>query len=170
MKTDKVKAKLTTLLGITPQELSAAFILLLGLVIGAVYNGSLKSDSIKREDIAYDIYRSADSLAEANRSTFIGTDVRNEADSNLVAGDTIVQKESFFGAKPGKEKKPQEPVNLNSASKVQLCGLPGIGEKTAIAILDYRKLKRFNSVEELMKIKGIGIKKFDKIKAYIKVN
>ncbi len=46
--------------------------------------------------------------------------------------------------------------------------LPGIGIKTAERILAYRKASgRFNSIDELLEVKGIGNSKFDKIKKYI---
>jgi competence protein ComEA len=46
--------------------------------------------------------------------------------------------------------------------------LPGIGEKTAEAILQMReKNGKFRKLEELKKVKGIGEKKFEKIKKYI---
>ena len=47
--------------------------------------------------------------------------------------------------------------------------LPGIGEKTALAIIEYRNNKKFNSIEEIMNVKGIGPKKFEKIKNNITV-
>lgn len=59
-------------------------------------------------------------------------------------------------------------ININSATKEQLILLPGIGESTAEKILIYRTEKgRFKKVEDIMKIKGIGKKKFAKLKEYI---
>jgi competence protein ComEA len=60
---------------------------------------------------------------------------------------------------------PTEKVNLNSASAEQLQSLPGIGPATAKSILEYRtKVGKFNKIEEIIKVKGIGEKKFQKIK------
>ncbi|MBI5325003.1 MAG: helix-hairpin-helix domain-containing protein [Ignavibacteriae bacterium] len=64
---------------------------------------------------------------------------------------------------------PTGKVNLNTASKVELMKLPGIGEKTAIAILEYRQSTRFNKPSDIMKIKGIGPKKFEKMREYLEV-
>jgi competence protein ComEA len=62
-------------------------------------------------------------------------------------------------------------VDLNTASVKDLAGLPGIGEKKAAAIVDYRKAhKRFASVTELKKVKGIGEKLFMKIEPMIEVS
>ena len=56
-------------------------------------------------------------------------------------------------------------VNLNTATAEQLESLPGIGPAAAKNILEYRKKAgKFNRIEEIINIKGIGEKKFLKIK------
>ncbi len=58
-----------------------------------------------------------------------------------------------------------EKVNLNSATAEQLQSLPGIGPAIAKSIIDYRtKVGKFNRIEEIINVKGIGEKKFQKIK------
>lgn len=58
-------------------------------------------------------------------------------------------------------------ININTATKEELNSLDGIGEKTAENIIKYRQFQKFNSIEEIMEVKGIGKSKFDKIKQNI---
>lgn len=60
-------------------------------------------------------------------------------------------------------------LNLNTATPSQLDQLPGVGAKAAERILEYRKKTPFTRVEELVKVKGFGKKKFDKLKAHLAV-
>ena len=61
-------------------------------------------------------------------------------------------------------------VNLNTASRQELCTLPGIGETKADAILAYRSAHgSFSRIEEIKKIPGIKDKLFLKIKSKISV-
>ena len=56
-------------------------------------------------------------------------------------------------------------INLNSATAEQLATLPGIGPATARLIIEHRtKVGKFNRVEELMNVKGIGEKRFESLK------
>ncbi len=62
------------------------------------------------------------------------------------------------------------PLDLNRATLAQLDTLPGIGPVTAQRILDYRsKVGRFNAVDELKKISGLGGAKFEEIKNLLRV-
>lgn len=60
-------------------------------------------------------------------------------------------------------------VNINSASKEELESLNGIGSVIAQRIIDHRSLSRFESIEDIMSVKGIGIATFEKIKNSITV-
>lgn len=60
-------------------------------------------------------------------------------------------------------------VNINTASVEELSTLPGIGQGTAEKIVDYRKDHKFKKTTDLMEVKGIGEKKFEKIKAKLSV-
>src|SRR5438477_3436788 len=54
---------------------------------------------------------------------------------------------------------PTSKVNINTATAQQLTVLPGVGEKLAARIVEYRqKSGGFKSVAELMNVQGIGEK------------
>jgi len=59
------------------------------------------------------------------------------------------------------------PININRATVDELCRLPGIGAKTAEAIVNFRQQSRFLRPEDLMKVKGIGRKTFERIRSLI---
>lgn len=65
------------------------------------------------------------------------------------------------------DKKDTSKISINSASKEELMTLPGIGEKTALKIIEYRKAQAFKSIEDIKNVKGIGDKKYEKIKDLI---
>ena len=61
-------------------------------------------------------------------------------------------------------------ININTADLSELDSLPGFGQVIAQKIIEYRQEHtKFNSIEELMNIKGIGEKKFNNVKDYIYV-
>lgn len=61
-------------------------------------------------------------------------------------------------------------VNINSASESELESLPGIGPTLAQRIVDYRTQHGpFHDVKDLLKVEGIGDKKFASLKDYVTV-
>lgn len=60
------------------------------------------------------------------------------------------------------------PVNLNTATVEELDELPGVGEATALAIVEDRERNGpFSSPEDLMRVSGIGEKKFEKLEGLV---
>ena len=61
-------------------------------------------------------------------------------------------------------------VNINRASVTELDALPGVGQSTAQAIVDYRSANGpFGSPEDLLNVKGIGPAKFEAMRKLVGV-
>ncbi|BBD42446.1 helix-hairpin-helix domain-containing protein [Streptococcus anginosus] len=62
-------------------------------------------------------------------------------------------------------------VNLNTADLSELQTISGIGQKRAQDILDYREANgKFNSVDDLKNVSGVGAKTLEKLKEYVTVD
>lgn len=61
-------------------------------------------------------------------------------------------------------------VNINTASKDKLMTLPGVGSSRADQIIKYREKNKFQTIEDIQSISGIGQKSFEKIKEKITVD
>ena len=76
-------------------------------------------------------------------------------------------------AAPNKDVKIENPakvVNINTATTEELQSIRGIGPAIAGRILDYRKEHgRFDKVEELAKVHGIGEAKLQRIKTQVSI-
>ncbi len=92
----------------------------------------------------------------------------------LVDGEQVVvpkKGETPPGAAAGgSAQQPGGKVNINSATASDFENLPGIGPVLAQKIVDYRDQHGpFRSIQDLMKVTGIGQKKFDSLSAYVTV-
>lgn len=62
-------------------------------------------------------------------------------------------------------------VDINTATKEELASLPGLGPLTAERIVEYRKKNNgFKSIDDLIKIKGIGQERLSQIKLWATVS
>lgn len=60
-------------------------------------------------------------------------------------------------------------ISINKATKEELMTLPSIGESKAIKIIEYRNNSKFNSIEDIKNVSGIGSSIYEKIKDYITI-
>jgi len=61
-------------------------------------------------------------------------------------------------------------VDINSASADELATIPGIGQALASRIVEMRdKEGPFRKIEDLLKVKGIGEKSFEKLRPYVRI-
>lgn len=100
----------------------------------------------------------------------------NEKYENIDNTDTYISKEnsdidnSNENTNSSKSTVKTTKININTASQTELETLPGIGKSTALKIISYRKENgKFNNIEDIKKVNGIGDSKFSKIKDLIKI-
>ena len=88
-----------------------------------------------------------------------------------IQGEQVPAELAAGGSTAPSESNDNKPiVNLNSASKEQLCQISGIGDKKADLILAYRQQHgQFKSVDELNQVSGFGEKTVAKIKDQLSV-
>jgi len=61
-------------------------------------------------------------------------------------------------------------ININTATVEELVSLPGVGDSVAKSIVEHReKNGGFKTTDDLKEVKGIGEKKFEKIKDMVTV-
>jgi len=66
---------------------------------------------------------------------------------------------------------PKGVVNINTASAAELERLPGVGPSLAARIVAHREENgTFRAVEDLMLVRGIGEKSFEKLAPYVAIS
>lgn len=103
-------------------------------------------------------------IIEDGQKITIPSKDETEEKENITAenGEGIINKEQGTSS--------QKQININKATKEQLCELQGIGESTADKIITYRKENgNFKQVEDIKNVPGIGDAKYENIKDKISV-
>ena len=153
----KIKQKVFSI-GITENELRLIFVLILILFVGLALK-LLKANCPEYEKFNYTC---VDSLS-------IGYESKIDTNNNalFMQNDTVILSTLNEIENISKKKilPPDKKININEASESELAELPNIGTKTATTIIKYRtKNGKFKSIKDIMKVNGIGQKKFDKMK------
>jgi comEA protein len=64
----------------------------------------------------------------------------------------------------------QERIDVNTATAEELEKVPGIGPATAARIVEWRETQgRFERLEDLLNIRGIGTKTLETLRPYLKI-
>ncbi len=63
----------------------------------------------------------------------------------------------------------EEKININTATKEELMELEKIGSERAQAIIEYRSVRKFSTIDDIKNVTGISEAIFDAIKNYITV-
>lgn len=163
----KKLTKLANTYGFTQIEMKVFLFVVVMFILGTSYKFLIIERT--EENILFD-YSEEDSTFNSIKNKFAET-----PDSNKINNPNIDYKQEvldfndadFNSNSKAKEKKIGR-VNLNDANISQLIALPGIGQKTAERIIEYRKARgKFSSKSEILNVKGIGSAKFEKLKDLI---
>ncbi len=135
-------------------------------ISGAVNSpGILRLDSSKRMVDALDLAGGARDDADLDRVN-LAARLHDEEKIYIPKVGEVQENMTTLVSSPSSSG-PASKININSADLSELTKIPGVGEKTAQKILDYRANNSFSSIEDIKNVPGIGDKKFESMKDYI---
>lgn len=135
-------------------------------ISGAVNSpGILRLDSSKRVVDALDLAGGARDDADLDRVN-LAARLHDEEKIYIPKVGEVQENMTTLASSPSSSGTSSK-ININSADLSELTKIPGVGEKTAQKILDYRANNSFSSIEDIKNVPGIGDKKFESMKDYI---
>jgi comEA protein len=157
--------KLSVKTGFTETEIKVLFFLL-GLFLAGFFYVKFITGGNERAYKKYDYSKEEDLLIKSWQDDSI------EKGSFPEDIDTVKKKVLDLSDRPyelsAKKDIREKSINLNTATKEELMNIKGIGTKTAENIILFReKNGKFSSLDNLMKIKGIGQIKYQKFSRYL---
>jgi competence protein ComEA len=175
-------------IGLSRREIIAIVVITAGVLLGGVLTylrvperfatQPPVQDSLER--MACELAFVADSMADAQQNhqrqvralaqvEIKADSLRNLLDSTLVKDTAHLNLLQTPTLSAPKSKKPgdMKPIDIRTASETQLRLLPTVGKVTAQKIVMYRRAMMFVHVEDLMRVKGIGVKRFAKLRPYL---
>jgi competence protein ComEA len=172
-----IKSKIKSLTMMTGAELTAVFVILSGLVVGLIFNATSSNSSLKSTSNIDSLQRHLlSSVAAQFRDSAVGIEIQEpsiaietDSEAKKITETQVVTLAKSEDKPEAAPKTTSKLIDINKASRVQLMKLPGIGEKTAENIIEHRNSNPFSKPEDIMNVKGIGPKKFEKMKDMIEV-
>ncbi|MBK8945087.1 MAG: helix-hairpin-helix domain-containing protein [Ignavibacteriae bacterium] len=156
-------------LSLTAQEIkSGAFILIVLLLGLSVKFTNFKISENPKQKYHFNFFDSLNKVIQLEQQTleYESKIVEKRVDSDLELSDFSVKK--LDSNKKIAKILPESIININTSSVFDFAKLPGIGPKTAEKIVELRNSRKgFKKIDELMDVKGIGKKKFNKIINYL---
>jgi competence ComEA-like helix-hairpin-helix protein len=159
--------KIANSYGFSDVEMKVFLFIIFMFLAGLSYNLFFLEDS--NDSFEFD-YSHSDSLFNAASKDKIVDETLNKIkDSNIDYKQEVLDfNNADFNSKSVGKTKITGRVNINSAGIKQFMELPGIGQKTAERIIEYRTSRgKFSSKKEILQVKGIGAAKYEKFKDLI---
>lgn len=154
-------------LSITPGERKTMSYLILTLTFLAAINIVIPAHSDYTQEFYEPVIEEFQQYAESYYQEVSQINARYVADNNT-------EESSFTSHEAPAERinsaRTDTIVNINSANAEELQKLPGIGPSIANNIIRYRNENgKFNSIDDLLHVRGIGKSRLDNIRPYIKL-
>ena len=161
--------KLSKKIGLTLTEIKVIIFLVVCFIIG--FGIKTYKDNSAAESKSFD-YTKEDSLFSYYRKNAQKNLEKEKQKESTKKFDSKAEVLDFKSEGFAEKEKPALPaeksIDINSADVATLISLPGIGEKTAQKMIDLRSERgKFERLDELMDVKGIGKAKFNKIKKFL---
>jgi len=154
--------KLNQRFGFTKNESLVVFFLIGMFLIGGIFKIFFTTQSRNEQQFDYSLLDS-ELIARSSQSSDSLQEKPIVQQPNSVRTDSLSKKnQGDFSSK--------KTININTANVDELTQLPGVGPSVAHRIVDYRNEHgKFSSLEDLRNVKGIGAKKIEKLKLFLRV-
>ncbi len=154
--------KLNQRFGFTKNESLVVFFLIGMFLIGGIFKIFFTTQSRNEQQFDYSLLDS-ELIARSSQSSDSLQEKPIVQQPNSVRTDSLSKKnQGDFSSK--------KTININTANVDELTQLPGVGPSVGHRIVDYRNEHgKFSSLEDLRNVKGIGAKKIEKLKLFLRV-